>query len=69
MNSCYVSGKFYSWKSDADLSRQLKKPSTYVKYLRAYKNLSYREIIQESPTSADALVATNTSAIVLPIFS
>ena len=30
MNSCYVSGKFYSWKSDADLSRQLKKPSTYA---------------------------------------
>lgn len=24
MNSYYVSGKFYSWKSDADLSRQLK---------------------------------------------
>lgn len=24
MNSCYVSGKFYSWKGDADLSRQLK---------------------------------------------
>lgn len=48
MNSCYVNGIVYSWKSDADLSRQLKKPSTYVRYLRAYKNLSYKEIIQES---------------------
>jgi len=59
MNSYYVSGKFYSWKSDADLSRQLKKPSTYVKYLRAYKNLSYREIIQESVNDVELSCIVN----------